>query len=109
MAETGRAPGHRTTSAMPPPSSTLTCRDLVELLDDYLAGELPTDQRGVLEAHLVGCDECRAYLRSYGATVRTVREICRGSDELPPELPDALVQAVVAARRATAGRPRRRR
>jgi anti-sigma factor RsiW len=76
----------------------LTCRELVEFLADYLAGELATDQRTAFEGHLVECAECLAYLRSYRATVRAAREVCQAGEVLPADVPDALVRAIVAAR-----------
>src|SRR5262245_36115474 len=84
----------------PAPARTLTCRELVELLADYLAGDLGSDERGRIEGHLADCVECLAYLRSYRATVRTVREACRREDDMASLLPAALARAIIAARRA---------
>jgi anti-sigma factor RsiW len=94
---------------MPSPVPTLTCRELVRLLADYLAGDLATDERTAFEGHLVACAECVAYLRSYRATVRAARAICQDDDDLPVDVPDALVRAIVAARGRTPGRAQRRR
>jgi hypothetical protein len=48
----------------------LTCRELVELLADYLASELGRDARPVFEGQLAECRDCLAYLRSYAETMR---------------------------------------
>jgi anti-sigma factor RsiW len=101
----GRA--SKTRQPMLPRTPTLTCRALVGLLADYLAGDLATAERIALEGHLVACPECLAYVRTYRATVLAAREVCR-DDDLTPDVPDALVQAIVAARR-TPGRTQRRR
>ena len=92
---------------MPSPVSTLTCREVVRFLVDYLAGDLATDERTAFEGHLVACAECVAYLRSYRATVRAARAICQDDDELPADVPDGLVRAIVAARPLHGGRRRR--
>jgi len=51
----------------------LTCRELVELLADYPAGELDREARSVFAGHLVECPDCLAYLWSYAETMRLVK------------------------------------
>jgi anti-sigma factor RsiW len=46
----------------------VTCRELIEVLDDYLDGALPPDVQAGLERHLSGCEACRAYLATYRKT-----------------------------------------
>ena len=77
----------------------MTCRELVGFLADYLAGDLPAEVRRVFEAHLGECPECVTYLRSYADTVQLVRGSAETDDALPPEVPERLVRAVLAARR----------
>lgn len=78
----------------------MTCRDLVEFLTDYLSGELSAEQRAVFEDHLTECDACVAYLKSYQETVRLGTAAFVQSDEqVPAEVPEELVQAVLAARK----------
>jgi anti-sigma factor RsiW len=60
----------------------LTCRQIVELLTDYMEGHLPLDQRTALEQHLVYCDWCRVYLEQ-------MRQTIRAAGEVPKEPPDA--------------------
>ena len=45
-----------------------TCKDSVELLLEYLDGELTPELRQKLEAHLGGCSPCEDFLKSYRAT-----------------------------------------
>jgi anti-sigma factor RsiW len=59
----------------------VTCRELIDLLNDYLEGELPGGARGDLERHLQDCAPCRAYL----ATYRKTRAL--GAAAFPPEMP----------------------
>jgi anti-sigma factor RsiW len=52
----------------------VTCAAGVERLMDYLEGVLPTHAARALEAHVAGCERCRAYVESYRATPRILRE-----------------------------------
>jgi anti-sigma factor RsiW len=47
----------------------LSCRELVELVSDYLEGALPAREHARFEAHIAGCDHCAAYLRQMRETV----------------------------------------
>ena len=40
----------------------LVCREFVQLVTDYLEGELPAEERAGFEAHLAECDGCAGYL-----------------------------------------------
>ena len=48
----------------------LACRELVELVTDYLEGALPSRERERFEAHLAECDACDAYVEQVRATIR---------------------------------------
>ena len=45
----------------------LTCRELVELVTDYLEDRLPAHERARFEAHLGECAACAAYVLWRGA------------------------------------------
>lgn len=47
----------------------MTCKQLVELVTDYLEGALPPDERARLEAHLAECVGCEIYVRQMRATI----------------------------------------
>jgi len=47
----------------------LTCRELVELVTEYLEGAMPPAERARFEAHLAGCDGCETYVRQVRETV----------------------------------------
>ena len=49
----------------------MTCRQVVELMTDYLEGALSVVERARFEDHIAGCDGCRAYL----AQLQTARNI----------------------------------
>jgi predicted anti-sigma-YlaC factor YlaD len=76
----------------------MTCRELVEFLADYLAGELAPEVGRVFETHLGECPECATYLRGYADAIRLARASAETDDALPAEVPEGLVRAIVAAR-----------
>ena len=80
----------------------MTCSEFIDFLMTYLDGELPADQRAVFDAHLAECLECVAYLDTYRKTVALERELLGNSLDgpVPEEVPEDLVQAILAARTA---------
>jgi anti-sigma factor RsiW len=87
----------------PPPE--LTCRDLVEFLDDYVDGALSADERSRFESHLAVCPECVSYLESYRATARLGREAFAAEDAELADAPRALLEAILDARRRASREP----
>ena len=56
----------------------LTCRELVELVTDYLEGILPQHDRAGFDAHIAGCANCTRYVEQFRETIRltgTLRQI----------------------------------
>ncbi len=47
----------------------MTCRELTELINDYLEGQLPLRTRVRLQLHLGLCGDCRAYLRQLKSVI----------------------------------------
>jgi anti-sigma factor RsiW len=77
----------------------MTCRELVGFLADYLDGDLPAEVRRVFEAHLADCPVCATYLRGYADAIRLARASAETDDAVPAEVPERLVQGILAARR----------
>jgi len=73
----------------------MTCRELIEILDDYVDATMPADRAAELERHLAGCDACHAYLATYRATRRIGAAAARV--EMPEEMRSRL-RAFLAAR-----------
>ena len=48
----------------------LSCREVVEILGDYLEGAMTPEDRVRLEQHLADCDGCAAYLEQLRVTIR---------------------------------------
>ena len=53
----------------------LTCRELVELVTDYLEGALSAEERGLFEDHLRECDGCAGHLDQMEQTIAVVGRI----------------------------------
>jgi len=80
----------------------MKCKDFNEFLADYLADELDDKTRSVFEAHLQICPPCYGYLDSYKDVVKMGKVCCHDPDALVAnDVPESLVNAILAARRAT--------
>ena len=69
----------------------VTCRQVVELVSDYLERALPPDEAALVEQHLNFCDGCVVYVDQMRATVRTVGRI--REEDLPAETRETLLAA----------------
>jgi predicted anti-sigma-YlaC factor YlaD len=77
-----------------PEAQPLTCKELVELVTDYLEDALPLSDRRRFDEHLTTCPFCRIYLDQMRQTIRTL-------GHLPEEAisPDALEALLARFRR----------
>ena len=69
----------------------LSCKELVELVTDYLEGVLTASERRRFEEHLGECDGCVGYVESIRQAIRIVGRFDEG--DLPPELERELAAA----------------
>ena len=53
----------------------MVCRELVELVTDYLEGALPEAERARFDAHMAGCDGCTAYLEDMRRLVASLHAV----------------------------------
>jgi anti-sigma factor RsiW len=60
-------------------AGALTCRELVELVTDYLEGVLPQLERARFEDHLAGCGPCTKYLAQMRETLSLVGRLTEES------------------------------
>ena len=67
----------------------LRCREVVELVSDYLEGRLRGADRTLFEHHASWCRWCSDYLREMRATVGAAAKLRR--DGLPKELEEAFL------------------
>jgi len=55
----------------------MTCREAIDVLDDYLDSTLTAEGFEKLEAHLRACAPCRAYLATYERTAQLAAKVNR--------------------------------
>ena len=85
---------------MADPVKPISCKHFLEFLMEYLDGTLSQAQRDEFDLHMAMCPSCVAYLKTYREAVKMGREALRPSDEpVPPDVPEDLVKAILAARR----------
>jgi anti-sigma factor RsiW len=78
----------------------VTCREFADFMMGYLSGELPTAFQTRFDDHLRVCENCRRYLERYQHSVTLGKQAFEDLDAaVPPEVPETLVQAILAARR----------
>ena len=74
----------------------ISCQTGVELLMDYLEGMVSEDVRTILDSHVAGCQKCTAFVASYLATPRILRDATAVA--MPPELQRSLLDFLHAQR-----------
>jgi len=66
----------------------VACISGVDLLMEYLEGTVPPEVRAALEAHVAGCERCVAFIASYQAAPRLLRDATEV--ELPSDIREKL-------------------
>jgi anti-sigma factor RsiW len=69
----------------------MTCRELVEVITDYLEGTMPASERARFEAHLRECPYCKNYLEQMRETIATVGEL--REEALEPRVRERMLDA----------------
>ena len=67
-----------------------TCKDSIDVLLQYLDGELPAEEAAALEAHLGCCTPCVEFLRTYKSTAH----LCKRA--LAAKLPEGVASSLDA-------------
>ncbi|HVG44744.1 MAG TPA: zf-HC2 domain-containing protein [Longimicrobium sp.] len=78
-------------TALPP------CREVLEFLGDYDAGELDPVRTAAFERHLELCASCRNYLHSYRVTIQLEKDAFAEPELREP--PEELVATILSIRR----------
>jgi predicted anti-sigma-YlaC factor YlaD len=74
-----------------PTAGELDCREVVEMVTDYLEGAMAPGDRRRFDDHLADCDDCQAYLEQMRTVLRVAgRPI---ADAVPPETMAGLLRA----------------
>lgn len=66
----------------------MPCRELVELVSDYVEDRLSWTDRARFEAHIAECEYCETYLEQMRQTIRLLGRL--PEESLLPEARDAL-------------------
>jgi anti-sigma factor RsiW len=74
------------------PNDEMSCRELVEVVTDYLEGRLPDPDRVRLEAHLAECPYCEEYIAQMRETIEALGELPR-TESLDPRTERELLEA----------------
>lgn len=68
------------------------CESLLGALSNYIDGELPPEVCTQIEAHLSGCENCRAVLNTTRRTIDLVHVLVEKNTDLPEEMRERLLQ-----------------
>lgn len=68
----------------------LTCKEITQLVTDYLEGRLSLWQRLMFRMHIGLCEHCHRYLQQMRVTIALEGAI--PSDSPPPEVRDELLR-----------------
>jgi anti-sigma factor RsiW len=74
------------------PNDEMSCRELVEVVTDFLEGRLPDPDRVRLEAHLAECPYCEEYIAQMRETIDALGELPR-AESLDPRTERELLDA----------------
>lgn len=72
----------------------VNCRQLAELLIDFVSGECAEETRIHIEEHLHRCPPCVIYVETYRLTIQMTRKL--PPVEMPPQLVERLRRVVEA-------------
>ena len=79
----------------------LTCVEFEDFVHDYQEGTLSPAEKSEFELHMELCPMCRAHFDSYLQTIELGKRLCDAEDAASSnELPEELVDAILAARSA---------
>jgi anti-sigma factor RsiW len=77
---------------------TMSCRQLVSLVTEYLEGTMPHSERIRFERHVAVCPPCRAHLEQIRETIHASGALTEES--ISPAARDALLEAFADWRRS---------
>jgi len=69
--------------------SEITCKDLVELVTDYLDDRMPAEQRLRFEEHIAFCSPCAVYVEQMRQTISVTGAL--REEDLDQESRDAML------------------
>lgn len=72
-------------------AAELTCKEVVEIVTDYLEGAMSAEDRARFDAHLSKCDGCTNYLRQMRETIRLTGMLTE--EQVPDDQKERLLEA----------------
>jgi len=79
----------------------LSCKQLTELVTDYLEGKMSLGDRLRFQMHLGMCKHCRAYLRQMKLTIETLGHL--PAEQIPDDVRDEFLQRFKSWKHETSG------
>lgn len=74
-------------------AGVITCREVIELLWEYIDGELTEERMTTIRAHLVVCERCFPHYDFQKAFIEFVRR--HGAEDAPPGLRRKVFQMIL--------------
>ncbi len=79
----------------------LTCKEFDAFMVDYLEGGLPVWQKFMYWLHVRMCGECAYFIRQYRRVIALGHDAFDSPDDaVPDSVPEELIQAAIAHRKA---------
>lgn len=69
----------------------MSCKELVELITDYVEGALPSAERARFEEHFKVCPGCQTYLAQMRTTIRALGRLTE--EAIPAKTREEFLQA----------------
>ncbi len=70
-------------------ANDMSCKELVELVTDYLEGALPPEDHRRFELHIGKCDWCKLYIDQIRLTIKAASKLTE--DSLDPQAKEELL------------------
>ncbi|HEY7521853.1 MAG TPA: zf-HC2 domain-containing protein [Methylomirabilota bacterium] len=80
-------------------AADIECRQIAELLGDYIDGTLPGHVRELIDFHIDGCAPCVAFVNTYRGTIAATRTL--PETPMPPELKNRLLRVLREQQRSS--------
>ena len=78
----------------------MTCQHIDALLSASCDAPLSASEQALVDAHLPGCPDCIRRMQGYVGTAQLLRGLATYETiEVPPPVPESLVQRILAARK----------
>jgi hypothetical protein len=92
-----------TSKAARRPRPDKTCKQMTELIYDYLNDRLIPPVKRNFERHLRLCPDCVSFLSTYKNTIRAIR--CLTPEDVPPVVRDSFMSFLRRQTRRSGGAP----